>query len=352
MISTKDKWSIEQGYSKYQYDCIISSFSINNLIEKYTKPIFHYTSFENCLNILKFQKGNKKEVFLELYATHFSFLNDIEEFWNGFSIMIRELKTIHKTNELNNNVKKIIKKFLKDIEDIQPPHYIISFNTGGNNLSQWKYYGKNCGVAIEFDTCDCKYFLNGPNYMSHDAYRVIYDDKKKNNEIKQILEVIKAMALDANANVRQEITYSILRAFASVSFMKNKHYKHEDEVRLLFAPFYDETDSSPSLLLQQELMKNKVFYRKKEEYIAPYLKIKVKHKDDKPEKRMYPVKSLTVGPGQNQKLIYNALIMFVQTNFPVENPKIREHKDNDGDDCESISVNGIKVRRSLIPFRG
>ncbi len=126
--------------------------------------------------------------------------------------------------------------------------------------------------------------------------------------------------------------------------MKNKSYRQEDEIRLLFAPHYP----SPSKIAHENNLAaliDKVEYRPRgNEYIIPYLRIKVRSKAG----TEHPIKSLTVGPGVNQQTIYNALIMFVQSNFQSEDTTIV--KQSPENDCECVSVGNIKVRRSLIPF--
>ena len=117
-------------------------------------------------------------------------------------------------------------------------------------------------------------------------------------------------------------------------------------MRLLFAPNYQDDSNDTSDENRKKLME-KVSYRPRgNEYIIPYLKIKIKSKDN----TQYPIKSLTVGPGQNQELIFKSLIMFVQSNFSEMQSDIKLLNDEEG--CYCIEVNGIKIRRSRIPFRG
>ena len=62
-------WNISRGYSGRDYIDIINVFNCSNIIVKNPGTAFHYTSFENCIKMLK--KANDKD-YLELFASHFS----------------------------------------------------------------------------------------------------------------------------------------------------------------------------------------------------------------------------------------------------------------------------------------
>jgi len=117
---------------------------------------------------------------------------------------------------------------------------------------------------------------------------------------------------------------------------------------MLFAPYYSQEDAlkkSDEALLN-DLIK-KIQYRSKEQkYIIPYIKVRLKEKNG-----LCPFKSITVGPGQNQEIIYKSLIMLVQSRFPNENA-VTDYSYHAKNGCSYVTVNGIEVRRSLIPFRG
>lgn len=61
------------------------------------------------------------------------------------------------------------------------------------------------------------------------------------------------------------------------------------------------------------------------------------------------IKSIIVGPGKNQDLIYDAIKHFVTTKFE-DNGLGYTKGTNDGYTYEII--HGIEIRKSLTPFRG
>ena len=344
-------WNISQGYGSREYRYIINAFGSGSKIIENKTSAFHYTSFENCIKMLLHSKENKYH--LELFASHFGYMNDTQEFLQGLRFIIEQLEKMPDFN--NADIIGTINSFKDKFSDYQhipyyaiPPHYIVSFNTECNNLAQWKYYGKNCGIAIEYDLANCIFsnYSTDENYVKHSSYYVNYDPIEQKAEIQNILQ--KLVDLD-NSNVTNKHIQCkdiLLKACATASFMKDENYKDEKEVRLLFAPYYQDDSNDTSDENRKNLMK-KVSYRPRgNEYIIPYLTIRLKSKNN----NQYPIKSLTVGPGQNQELIFKSLIMFVQSNFPETQSDIKLLNDEEG--CYCIEVNGIKIRRSRIPFRG
>lgn len=346
-------WNISQGYSSKEYGIIINAFDSNNnsKIEKNICSAFHYTSFENCIKMLKPPESCD---YLELYASHFNYMNDTKEFFQGLNFIIKTLNS--KCSFKNDIIKKTIgdfKDIFGDINNIPyyaiPPHYIVSFNTECNNLAQWKYYGKNCGVAIEYDLNNCIFsnYSLSDQYVPHDSYLVNYEKAQQQAEIETILNNLDELDnSDTELNKEIHCKNILLKACAAASFMKDENYKDEKEVRLLFAPYYQDDSQYTSIENKIKLIKKVEYRPRNNEYIIPYLKIRLKSKFDD----QYPVKSLTVGPGQNQNLIFNSLVMFVQSNFNKTQSNLKQHNEEKG--CLCVEINGIKIRKSLIPFRG
>ncbi len=345
-------WDISQGYGSHQYSYIINAFDSNSKIIINNTSAFHYTSFDNCIKMLK--PTDENDYYLELFASHYNYMNDTKEFLQGLHYIIKQLDQMPRFSDTKiNKTIASFKKIFSDYKNIPfyaiPPHYVISFNTECNNLAQWKYYGKNCGIAIEYDLNNCLFsnYKTTPDYVEHSSYYVNYNQNEQQDEIKKILDELVYLDNDSEEQNKQIHCKDILlKTFAAASFMKDENYKDEKEVRLLFAPNYQDESSETSEENKKKLMKLVEYRPRDKEYIIPYLKIRLKSTND----NQYPIKSLTVGPGQNQDLIFKSLIMFVQSNFQKTQSYIKilpnEH------DCLCIEVNGIKIRKSLIPFRG
>lgn len=300
--------------------------------------------------MLKFE--NKQMV---LFASHFLFLNDSKEFKEGLSLLTSKLNDMSKKTNLNTQItqacQKYEKEFSKDPEilsTVYPNHFIISFCKDGNSLGQWKYYGKDCGIAIEYDLKNLNY--NGfftwdrKQLGTHPIFDVLYEDNEKKKAIQGIL--------DGMYKIVDEYEYQaeniIMRACAAVSFMKSGYFNQEKEARLLFAPIYDDCKA----LSEKNNPMQLIHYRESGGKIKPYLKISVQNKDV----AAVPIKSITIGPGHNQMQIFNAIVMLVQSNYPSIATTIDQEMKLDidtlyDDGCRFTEVNGIRIRVSSIPFR-
>ena len=346
-------------------------FSQNNN-DLQTHKFYHYTDLSSCLNILKphYFEIDSKKIYNVLWVSQFLYLNDEYEFREGFEVFLELLK--QKINEypfedeIKNNFKKFLalfdaqkqdsfleiyfkacEKSIKDDFDlIYPNYFIMSFCEDGNLLSQWKYYGKDSGIALEFDLKNCLFSGNNIN-CGNDVFSkpliksVEYDKEHQINKIKTIIDEF--IEKDKNKNEETDLLYEskmfIMKVLVELAFMKNSGFREEKESRLIFPLVYNGFSQK-----QEEALKL-IKYRESKGSIKPYLNIKVS------SETLFPIKSITVGPGENQIKVFHALISFVQSNYPY-NAKLTDLTYNkDNDDFESVMVNGIIIRRSLIPFK-
>lgn len=348
---------IHIGYNNIQWDHLFNNFPILPCKLKNDQGFFHYTSLSNALNILNLQAednklANNKNNYISLFASHFLFLNDSAELFDGLKSIIDILKekylSIKDSADNAEDIKTILGDYINRYQNIKPNqiinapnHFIICFCLEGNLLSQWEYYGKECGIAIEFDLNKCLYdgltsFIAGkPNEPINIAPRkIIYTDKGKDN----ILNKLRNYEI---TNVYQAISLAI-QSIAIASYMKHPCFYAEKEVRLLFSPLY---------FTGHELITDAfklIDYREANGVIKPYMKIHIKHKS----KNKSPIKSITVGPGHNQKLVYNAIIKLIQSKFESNNKMIPSSYFLTDKFLEITEIGDIKVRRSTIPFRG
>ncbi len=363
------------AYTTDNWQYLLQKFPIKPIAEK-TCPqdfegFYHYTTISSCEKLLTLSDENEKlarnkNTYATLFASHFLFLNDGQELLDGLERIIRQVKS--KQSELEGNIKQkkdddpqkdnyklILKRLIKHIEAFEsirpdsiayaPNHFILCFCMKGNLLSQWEWYGKECGIAIEYDLFNCEYDgiyqfkCKNPNLPYKTIpYPVKYKDDDKNKIASKLAETMLSNETD--------VDYLAMRCMVAASLMKHEGFKNELEMRLIFSPLYFPTQETFIDSLSS------INYREANGVIKPYMKIHIKHKDD----GKLPIKSVTVGPGHNQQLVYNAVIKMIQTRFHAGSCKglsISENKEHYKIDfCEYRVVNGIEVRRSTIPFRG
>ncbi|MCH5250350.1 MAG: DUF2971 domain-containing protein [Lachnospiraceae bacterium] len=306
---------------------------------------YHYTSLENCLNLL-----NHDNNIFELWASHLSYLNDKEEHVNGLKLIDRKVEDLllSKGDDLSDWIEEYKEKQNTMLNEI----FILCFCSKRSLLSQWKYYGKNSGIAIQYNLDHCEYtgyIEDGGAYakemfIPNFAQKVIYDNMEKQRIIDSFIhENIYSIynGPDDKVSKYRRIIRNMDILYSLAPLFKHDAFAEENESRLLFRPLY--LEDTVGVKDARDL----VNYRVSNNKVIPYLKVKVRGKEEK-GKRSPVILSLTVGPGENQDLIFDALKHFVRNKFPnSENhfePIYRK-------DYSYIKVNGIEIRKASIPFR-
>lgn len=353
----------------------------DQLVEVKRNGIYHYTDIEGLFGIVKNQC---------LFASHIKFLNDWKEFDVGYTRILKKLKNCISPWEVNRNsskelneifdeIKKIpaapsddnSKKVIQTISDcfiyyglsrLTSNVYAISFCEDRDNLNNWITYAKENGVSIEFD------------FSEHEFYDYALTEKEdlaqKFNDIKliarypeisprkvkyisrygslpiEITKYIEQMFTEIN-KLKKDKTTAFPRAWQYVEnliglapYLKAKEFNSEREARIAFreweAPVEDKEGNSL-------VISTAVNYRTRNDLIIPFLKIGWLPN----RSALYPIKSVTVGPGKSQKATFDSIFYFLDNQpeaiIPVcQNPeeKLKSAKG------KRITRNGIVVALS------
>lgn len=309
---------------------------------------YHYTSLENCIKLLDHNDG----VF-EIWASHLSYLNDKEEHVNGLNLINRKVEDLllSKGDDLSDWIEDYEEKRLYQTT-LANEIFVICFCSKRSLLSQWKYYGKNSGIAIQYNLDQCEYsgYIEGienveaeeNKFITNYAQKVIYDNLQKQTIVDEFIEEhiynIYHGEKD-NIDKQREIYRNMDNLYSLAPLFKHDSFSEENESRLLFRPIY---------MVSAENASNLVNYRVSDNKIIPYMKIKIRGKKEGAI-RQPVIKSLTIGPGQNQDLIFEALKHYVSNKFPKDENQFELMSRKD---YSYIKVNGVEIRKASMPFRG
>lgn len=325
---------------------------LNDFKKRSSNEHYHYTDLNGLLGIFKNYIENRPDKVYEctMRASQIRFLNDTQEYIEGsqkykeyghkyydeiakyirvaqYEKTIKErldlyekilqdgskgiIKNISALLQSQNYNKNLIEQVLSDVnfdEDI----YSISFCGNGNLLSQWKYYGRNSGIAIKFNLEKANLIIGNQanNIIDAKPFKVAYSENEK-----KILFAMSCLITNEEDPIIQKAQADIF-----IPYCKNEAFKEENESRLVF-------DRPQTVRAEYSISEGK---------IKPYIPITLKACEGK-----NIIDSITVGPGEHQNLVYNALIhIFDSDSFRFENGKGNH-------ECK----NGVTIIKSDIPFR-
>lgn len=340
------------GYPLEEYGTIAIDSISRDFIVPEKEKFYHYASIDAVRSMLQ-----HKEQTYTMWASHLSYLNDSEEFDNGERLIFNALKRyINKSmcvaKEADNIIfRQIVRKFIKAAQradkDISIDGevifnrniYILCFCLEGNSLNQWKYYGKESGVALEFNLRSCKFSgidcNNHNKTMDIKPYKVIYKDDEKKAILQEAIEDAYQKFLSGSEDRERDLLHTLANIYGLCPLFKHKDFEDEKECRLIFRPLYGYSKTPKDV-------RTLVKYRNRDGILLPYMEIKMQTDADCAEP---VIKNIIIGPGENQELLYKSMRHFV-INMGIFDKYIKEDYSNVQEILDSHII------KSRTPFRG
>ncbi len=283
-----------------------------------TKELYYYTSSDTMRFILT--KG-------DIFATNLKYMNDGEEYTNGLS----ELRAV--LNEIYKGKGEIEEAAYEDAINRQPKVYSISFSRERDLLSQWSMYAKESGVSLLMDFSKDK---DGA------VYEIPRNDKRAGaKEVKTVPRRVyyltrQAMKEGEYRRVSQEIIEDIGKEKTVVRkavlddihdgidviwrelapYVKRQEFFQEAEYRMIFT-----LNSLEAGDAKRDDSSIRIDYRVQDSVLKPYLDIT--------RKGGWPVKEIMVGPGFNQKTVYDSVMHFMENaRLCIPGYSLKEIKEN------------------------
>lgn len=312
-------------YSSPQFSI---QYTDDRLIQPPRGDFFHYTSFEAGFSMLSAYTD-----IIEIWPSHLLYSNDSQEYEEG-KTLIRSIFDTYK-DSFSPKLKEDFFTLLDSKGAIEKEVYIMCFSSEKDSLTQWKHYGKGCGLAIQFNLDPKEVRFSGLSTDKEEnsdedqsypvgPFEVIYDHDIKVENITKIIEETIANCdpkLNQDEKDRQMLN-GLKELVGYCPLFKHEQFSAENESRLIFRPFYikNEFTEIPQL----------INYRQSNGRETLYIKVQL-HPRNK-DKTIKLIKSIIVGPGYNQDLICNAV-----KHLAARRPNL-------------IAANSITP--SKIPFRG
>lgn len=275
-------------------------FHIENPIKKPSVDfIYHYTSPEGLLSILKDQK---------LWFTRYDCLNDYTEREYIITVFHSVCKKLKNEKEISDSFyEKIIdveidkreilsvsnEPFEYDIVDSD--YYVCCFSKNRDSLPMWNYYSKNNqfeGYNIEFDIDIVDYNKAQNENCRIEMHEIIYKKKEQERIIKEA--ILKTYSLSEKYNDFEITKLSLAGYLKKLSLVfKRQCFEHEEEVRMILIIPKDGNEFYP------------LNYRTSNGCIIPYIEYEFK-------KRV--LLGLTIGPLVNVEASQKTLWQILKQN--------------------------------------
>lgn len=259
--------------------------------------VYHYTSPSGLLGIVGNEENSKNA---KLWFTRWDSLNDKNERYDIQEVLkeYKELKGDSIPKEFQDAIQELIDTDVTKWElhpilwrnntngissmNLSAPDpydiYICSFSEDGDSLPMWNYYSKSShyeGYALGIDVAKWGEHVKELNGCAPEIRRVIYQRENKINELdKIVLDCNKFLEKDISKKLPETIRTTrmnhvkqgLLLWIAGLQLVfKDKHFSHENEVRVILRIPKDK-DISNELPTK---------YRQGYGYTIPYVEIPV-----------------------------------------------------------------------------
>ena len=267
-----------------------------------TEELYYYTSSDTMRFILT--KG-------DIFATNLKYMNDGEEYTNGLT----ELRMV-----LNDRYKDSAEISEVDLEMAvlqQPKSYSISFSSERDLLSQWSMYAKESGVSLRMDfsrddgtnkyklplNTDSKDFrtVNGFPRQVYYLTKHVMSEREYGGVCEKIFHDIKEEKTEVPVKMLDDINDGIDTVWRLLApYVKRKEFFQEAEYRIVFALNSIEKGVGGSGSKEPGI---RIDYRVQNSVLKPYL--------DVTREDGWPVKEIMVGPGFNQRTVFDSVRHFL-----------------------------------------
>lgn len=241
--------------------------------------VFHYTSTEALVSILTGSSEN-----IQLRFTRINCLNDYSEGSEAITYYKEQCNAMY-------NEGKIDKTFYEEMQDMAPSTYaafgisgyddlyacdhdvyVCCFSKNYDSLPMWNYYLRNNRYNGFNIGIDLSYFNN----LVIDNARffivsVIYDDQQKQEFTRKYIQEAYENYLIDDGNLGWNFRFITSTLTTAQYMFKNKHSKHEEEIRVLM---YIPKSTDP--MIQAPLMSNdNIAFMSRDGLLIPYKTINI-----------------------------------------------------------------------------
>lgn len=273
-----------------------------------TEPerVYHYTDAGGLLGIVK-NKG--------LWASNVWFMNDAREAEYGLDVIERVLISRTLAPGAESEVCRKAADLIRSVRDQNDllRSYIACLSKEGDQLSQWRAYGRPRGFSIGFDRVSLRRLYPLVPQLNQPIYRdVSYDETEQDNNIAIRLNTAleRLPTTPSGGDLDQAASAFVMDALLLVPAFKDPAFEEEREVRLQI--FHLPSSGANDLLC----------FRNGAMGLTPYVEVDLR---DPGTDQMTVLREVIVGPQPNQKEAQRAVKQLLGC-YGMESVEVRPSK--------------------------
>lgn len=285
------------------------SNSVKRFVQKYVsrfpekKTLFHYTTIDGLFGIIEAN---------DIYVSHVRYLNDVSEVKHGQELAINTLRNLA-TKQRFGEFSKVLEHAAGALsEGGVKDYFVASFSTASDDLTQWRSYGKENGVCIEFDLSSQHSFVH---FWSPRLARAVY---RPGDKLRLVLFWVHRYL----AEYRDELKRSnAMPDWAYEAYAKSLAQKLGHEFSRFKHDCFSSEQETRLIISGEEQIHHPRRYRTNGRFIVPYYYASdpIRRNDNGTinldgaaiECPKIPIASVTVGPMQNQDLCAQSIREFL-----------------------------------------
>lgn len=273
-----------KAFNTYKFETEIRAASNAYDLSQLPKNIYHYTGSKGVLGIITTQK---------IWATHYSFLNDYNEFEYAKDLIRKILEEILDNSEFQNTLKENWHLFEAQFKYYNT--FLVSFSTEKDLLSQWRGYSNHGkGYSLGFETKVIGLAtLPKERSQTFTIRPVLYDKRKQKQIIKEAIdytlkEIYKNLEQFGSPYHYSLEFYKLLHwnCLLPIVTFKSEHFKEECEWRAIH--MQDDFDKFSTENL-------KIRFKTNLENIIPYVELDLNSEVGDQSER-FPLREIVYGP--------------------------------------------------------
>lgn len=252
--------------------------------------LYHYTSLETFFKIF-----NTKEKKITFWATNAYYMNDPKEIEYSFKLFIDSLEFFEEeTNIIENKLSSFFLEtnFHNGLFEMTGFPFLISFSESFDDLSMWRFYGKNGdGVSIGIDREYLIKFSKTNESHNTNLIKCIYEEEKLLKELKLFwINNYSYFPSNLSEKTLSHQNENLIFLIQKIAFIaKQNSYLPEKEWRLC----------------KSEVNKKNMNFTFKNNVFLPYIKLEFDRE---------AVKEIVLGPCLNNELTKKSMDIFLENN--------------------------------------